>query len=103
MKRALAVWVLLAAASAPAYAQWSIDGKVEHFRWQEKTSPSVTETGPRFGLGLGYTQNKTGGWMFAYRGEFYGGDVDYKGATLFGGTPVDSTTSYTGLLNELQA
>ena len=40
--------------------------------------------------------------LFAYRGEFYGGDVKYQGATLFGGQPVDSTTSYTGLLNELQ-
>ncbi len=103
MRRALALSILLAAASAPAWAQWSIDGKVERFRWEEKTQPRVTETGPRFGLGLGYTQNKTAGWMFAYKGEFYGGDVKYRGATLLTGEPVESTTSYTGLLNELQA
>ena len=102
MQRALALFVLLAAASAPAWAQWSVEGKIERFRWAESTQPGVTETGPRFGLGLGYTQNKTGGWMFAYRGEFYGGDVHYSGATLFGGTPVEGTTTYSGLLNELQ-
>ena len=45
------------AASAPAYAGWSITGDVERFRWAEETDPRVTETGPMFGIGAGIEQN----------------------------------------------
>lgn len=76
---------------------------VDYLRWVESTSPEVTETGPLAVLGLGYTQNRDAGLLFAYRGKLWGGSVNYDGATLFGGTPVESTSSYLGVTNELQA
>jgi hypothetical protein len=56
-----------------------------------------------YALGLAYTQNREAGVLFAYRGKLWSGEVDYEGATLFGGTPVNSTTNYTGASNEVQA
>ena len=53
-------------------------------------------------MGIAYTQNRDAGALFAYRGKLWGGTVNYDGGTLFGGTPVKSTTNYTGLSNELQ-
>jgi hypothetical protein len=54
-------------------------------------------------LGLAYTQNRESGALFGYRGKLWGGAVDYEGATLFGATPVNSTTNYAGASNEVQA
>ena len=56
----------LAGVTGSASAEWSIMGQVEHFKWTEP-SVGVTEKGPRVGLGLGWTQNKSSGWLFAYR------------------------------------
>jgi hypothetical protein len=85
-----------------ACAELVLSAGVDYLRWVESTSPQVTETGPLAAFGLGYTQDRDAGWLFAYRGKIWGGSVNYDGATLFGGTPVESRTSYLGLTNELQ-
>jgi hypothetical protein len=86
-----------------ASAEWSANVGVEQFRWAESTTPGVTETGPRVSLGLGYMQDRTSGWLLAYRGDLYGGSVNYHGAGLFTGTPIEGTTDYYGVRNEAQA
>ena len=101
---ALAVLLSLLAASGAARAEWETNVKVEHFRWAESTQPGVTETGPRFGIGAAWTQNKDSGLLFGWRGELYGGSVQYSGAQLFPpNNPVSGTTEYSGIINELQA
>jgi hypothetical protein len=95
----------LAAASLPSLslAQVSLSGGVEYFRWEEDTSPTVTETGPLLNFGFNYFTPKTLGWVLGYRGKVWLGSVDYEGSTLFPpNTPVQSTTEYTGFSNELQ-
>ncbi len=89
--------------SAPAHAGWGISAEVERFRWAESTHPRVTETGPMFGIGARFSQERPAGWPFGWRGRLYLGSVDYNGSLLFTGTPVGGTTEYTGLLNEVQA
>lgn len=83
-------------------AELVLSAGIDYMRWVEATSPEVTETGPLAALGLAYTQDRDAGWLFAYRGKIWGGSVNYDGATLFGGTPVESKTSYLGLTNEVQ-
>ena len=85
-----------------AWAELTLSGGVDYLYWNETTIPKVKETGPLYALGIAYTQNRDAGALFAYRGKLWGGTVDYHGATLFGGTPVVSTTNYTGASNELQ-
>jgi hypothetical protein len=92
----------LAAGSAAAAPGWWISTDAEHFRWEESGSPSVTETGPRYGLSWGYLGERPAGWQFGYRGQFRRGTVDYNGALLFTGEPTTARTQYTGLLNEAQ-
>jgi hypothetical protein len=96
--------LLFAAALLPAVAhsQLLINGGVEYFRWSETTTPEVKETGPMLTLGLAYTQERDAGALFAYRGKIWGGSADYEGATLFGGTPLQSKTNYEGINNEVQ-
>lgn len=103
-KSVLALLAVLALASGAARAEWDLNLKAERFKWVEETRPSVTETGPRYGIGLGWTQDRESGWMAAWRGEFYGGSVQYDGAELFPpNNPVRSTTEYTGFITEVQA
>lgn len=104
MRRALVALCVLGclAASGKAAAEWSIMGQVEHFKWAESTTPSVTETGPRFGIGATWTQNKDYGFHAGYRGYLYQGSVEYRGALLLSGQPVSGTTKYFGILNEIQ-
>jgi hypothetical protein len=85
-----------------AHAELTLSADVAYLKWTEVTNPEVTETGPLYGLGVAYTQDRDAGTLFAYRGKLWGGEVQYDGATLFGGTPVTSTTNYIGLNNELQ-
>ena len=96
--------MLGAAALLPtaARAELTLSADVGYLYWKEVTNPEVTETGPLYGLGVAYTQDRDAGTLFAYRGKLWGGTVDYDGATLFGGTPVKSITEYIGLSNELQ-
>jgi hypothetical protein len=101
---ALAFLASLVLASASARAEWEANVKVERFRWAEDTQPGVTETGPRFGLGVAWTQDRDSGWLAAWRGEIYGGAVEYNGAQLFPpNNPVTGTTEYTGFITELHA
>jgi len=99
---ALAILLSFAAASGAARAEWSANLEYQRFRWAEP-SVGVTETGPIFGIGLAWDQQRTSGWTFAYRGKYYFGSVDYDGATLVGNQPVTGSVDYDGLLNELQA
>ena len=86
-----------------ARAELTLSAGVEYLYWTESTTPEVKETGPLYALGVAYTQDRDAGALFAYRGKLWGGSVTYEGATLFGGTPVESTTDYFGASNELQA
>jgi hypothetical protein len=96
--------LLLLLAAGGARAEWQVNVQAERFRWAETTQPGVTETGPRFGIGAGWTQDRPNALHFAWRGTLYGGSVTYSGAQLFPpNDPVTGTTEYTGLLNELQA
>lgn len=100
----LAAALAALASSAPASAGWGITADMEHFRWAEDTEPRVTETGPRFGVGVSWTQDRPWGWQFAYRGRLYFGSVKYDGTTLFPPhQPITGTTEYGGLINEGQA
>ena len=69
----------------------------------EDTSPQVTETGPRFGLGLHWTQDRPTGWQFGYHGRLYFGSVDYRGSLLLSNQPASGTTDYGGMTHEGQA
>jgi len=101
---ALAMLLSLAATSGAAWAEWEASVKIERFRWAESTQPGVTETGPRFGIGAAWTRRQPNGLLFAWRGELYGGSVEYSGAQLFPpNNPVSGTTEYTGIVNEVQA
>ncbi|HUQ26687.1 MAG TPA: hypothetical protein VM140_13540 [Burkholderiales bacterium] len=101
---ALVILLILAAASGAARAAWEANVKLERFRWAESTQPGVTETGPRFGIGAAWTQDRDSGLLFGWRGELYGGSVHYSGAELFPpNRPISGTTEYTGIINELQA
>jgi hypothetical protein len=96
--------LLLLLAAGGARAEWQANVQAERFRWAETTQPGVTETGPRFGIGAGWTQDRPNALHFAWRGTLYGGSVTYSGAQLFPpNDPVTGTTEYTGLINELQA
>ena len=83
-------------------AEVTLGAGVEYLNWSETTTPEVTESGPVYTLGVAYTQDRDGGALFAYRGKLWGGKVNYDGATLFGGTPVESKTDYFGVSNEAQ-
>jgi hypothetical protein len=97
------VFVLLLLLTAPmARAELTVYGGVEYFDWRESTTPSVTETGPLALGGLIWMQDRERGLVFGYRGEIYAGSVNYSGADLFTGAPLQSTTQYAGLLNEGQ-
>ena len=97
------VFALVVLLIAPvARAELTVYGGVEYFDWHESTTPSVQETGPLALGGLIWLQDRERGFLFGYRGELYAGSVDYDGADLFTGAPVQSTTQYLGILNEGQ-
>jgi hypothetical protein len=85
-----------------ACAQLQLWGGVEYFKWDEDTTPSVTETGPVLAVGFDYFVPRDSGFVPGYRGKLWFGSIDYEGADLFTGAPVNSTTDYTGFSNELQ-
>jgi hypothetical protein len=97
------VWSLvLLTFSAAAQAGWWVSGDLEEFRWKEAGTPSVTEKGPRYGVGWGYAWEQPAGWQWAYRGELRRGTVSYTGAFLFSGQPTTARVRYTGVVNEAQ-
>jgi len=85
-----------------ARAELTVYGGVEYFDWHESTTPSVQETGPLALGGLIWLQDRDRGLLFGYRGEIYAGSVNYDGANLFTGAPLQSTTQYLGMSNEAQ-
>jgi hypothetical protein len=95
---------LLILVSLPACAQFTLGGGIEYFSWTEDTQPiKVKESGPLAVFTIGYTQPREQGFLFAYRGEVYFGDVNYDGALLFSpNVPVSSQTQYVGTANEAQ-
>jgi hypothetical protein len=101
--RAILAAIAVVAVSAPAHAEWGMTADLEHFRWSELNGPGVTERGPRVGIGIRYSRELTGGWLFGYRGRAYFGTVDYEGAFLDTGAPASGLTEYSGIVNELQA
>ena len=105
MKRLLAVALGAASISvaSAAWADWSVGGGMESFRWEESTTPAVEESGLRFTLELNWQQTKQPGLSAEYQLKFYRGDVDYTGATLFGGTPLSGESRYRGWSNEVRA
>lgn len=103
---ALASLLLLAVSalvSLPAHAQLRVSIGTEFFSWKEDTRPEVKETGALLSAGAEYTMPKDAGFLPAYRGRLYGGEVSYEGATLFPpNTPIQSQTRYIGMSNEGQ-
>jgi hypothetical protein len=102
--RVLVCTLLLALVAGRAQAQLAVSGGLEYMHWAEDTQPiSVRERGVLATVGLAFTQNREKGFLFAYRGKLYFGDVDYDGALLFApSVPVTGTTRYTGVANEAQ-
>lgn len=92
----------LAAAAAPARAEWSVNAQLERYRWTERFNPQVKITGWQPGIGVGWDQDKPAGLRLRYRGELYAGSFKYNGA-LQNGTPVQDTIDYSGVVNELHA
>ena len=106
MKHALAAVLAigtLTGSAGNALAEWSASAGAEHMSWRESTTPSVSETGVRGVLGLNWIQNKEAGWLAAYHLKFYTGNVDYDGANLLTGVPVNGSTHCWGYTNEIQA
>ncbi|UCD34738.1 MAG: hypothetical protein JSU90_10675 [Nitrospiraceae bacterium] len=89
---------LFPARPASAVSEFDLYVKAERFIWKEYDSGTVVEeSGPLFGIGA------SGRWyndlvVFGFRGEVFGGRVDYDGQTTGTGTPlpVDSDTDYLG-------
>jgi hypothetical protein len=102
LRGAALAFACLAGCSGSAWAEWSVSGEAESFRWRESTTPSVTESGPRVGIGGSWRQEKDAGWLLGWRGKVYWGSVDYDGALLFGNARATGTTEYGGMSNELQ-
>ncbi len=96
--------LLLMLVCVPAQAHFTLGAGIEYFSWTESTQPiKVKERGPLGVFTIGYTQVKQKGWLFAYRGELYLGEVNYDGALLFApNVPVSSKTKYTGTAHEAQ-
>ena len=86
-----------------AHAQLTLSVGAEYLDWEEDVSPTVEEQGLLFTFGVGYTQQRDEGLIFAYRGKLWFGSVDYTGATLLTKQPTTGTTGYLGLRNEAQA
>jgi hypothetical protein len=101
-RRILVLLCIPACLPAMACAELTLSGGAEYLLWRETGVPEVKETGPVYTLGLAYTQNREAGALFAYRGRIWGGTVNYNGAALFGGTPMEGDTNYAGIGNELQ-
>ncbi len=102
--RHLLLALLLFLAAEQANAQFAMSAGIEYFSETEDTSPiQVRERGPLLTFGLAFTQPKQRGFLFAYRGKFYAGEVDYNGAYLyFPNVPLTGTSRYTGTYQEGQ-
>ncbi|MCF8035494.1 MAG: hypothetical protein K9K62_01350 [Desulfobacteraceae bacterium] len=82
-----------------AAAEFEAYGKIEHFTWNEYVNGEqlLEESGPIYGAGgsvrLPITQIVTA----KFRGELFGGKIDYDGQTILGNYPLTSDTDYAGV------
>lgn len=100
-RTALLSIALLAIPAQRVHAQFQASASVEHFHWSEDTQPEVEETGPRWTIGLAWTQPDSSPVRFGARATFYAGYVRYRGSLLFEPTtPASGTTHYLGTAQE---
>ena len=100
-----ATLIAWAAFPATANAGWSIGTGLEYYLWQEFISDpplKPLETGVRNTVNVEWTQDSDYGWLFAYRGKLYFGQVHYDTYTQQTYTPVSTTTNYSGVAHEAQ-
>jgi hypothetical protein len=103
MRRQAALAVVLMLAASKADAQLSLGAGVEYFRWNEHTSPAVTESGPLFGIALGLAQPPGPPLRIVYRGRGGIGIADYRGSFLFSSDiPARATTVFATMSHEAQ-
>ncbi len=98
----LIVW---SAFPTAANAEWSIGAGLEGYRWQEfiaGRSETPLETGVRSTVNAEWTQDGDYGWLYAYRGKLYFGQVHYDTFYQQTYTPVSTTTQYGGVAHEVQ-
>ncbi|MFP3980387.1 MAG: hypothetical protein ACLFUY_03255 [Desulfobacterales bacterium] len=82
-----------------AAAQFEAYGKIEHFTWNEYVSGEelLEESGPIYGAGGSVRLPITQIVSAKFRGELFGGRVDYDGQTTPGEYPLSSDTDYAGI------
>lgn len=93
--------------SAPALAAnkedvWDIYLKVESFTWKEfndNGTQLLKESGPIYGLGGTAKSDVAKSVTLKFKGELFGGSIDYDGQTQ-AGTPVKTDTDYSGFKME---
>ena len=88
-----------------AFTRGDIDvyGLAESFTWREFDNAGaqlLKESGPRYGVGISYTQEFSNHLTLKPRIELNGGSVDYDGQTQ-AGVPVSTTTDYFGIKFEV--
>ena len=100
-----AMLIAWSAFPAAANAGWSIGASLEDYRWQEfivGRSETPLETGVRSTVNVEWAQDGGDGWLFAYHGKLYFGQVQYDTYTQQTYTPVSTTTHYSGVAHEAQ-
>ncbi len=100
-----AMLIAWAAFPAAANAGWSIGAGLESYRWQEFIADpplKPLETGVRNTFNAEWPQDGDYGWLFAYRGKLYFGQVQYDTYYQVTHEPVSTTTQYSGAAHEAQ-
>jgi hypothetical protein len=93
---------LLLLLAPEAHAQLSAGAGIEYFRWSEKTTPEVRESGPLFGVTLGLAPRR-GTVRPAYRGHAGIGVAEYRGSFLFDPTvPANASTVFARMSHQAQ-
>ena len=90
--------------SVPASAEISVYGGMERFNWREFDASGaklLEESGYRLFTGMESVAEGDAGLLLDYEGRIYGNNVDYDGQTQ-DGVPLNSRTSYFGLLAEIK-
>lgn len=96
--------LILSLLISPAMAsEFEVAAGAEHFRWEEFDDSGrkmLSETGPRYFVGLKGINDLNQDWEVDFGGRFYSGSVDYDGETQ-SGIPVTTITDYNGVSFEL--
>ncbi len=82
-----------------AAAEFEAYGKIEHFTWKEYANGEqlLEESGPIYGAGGRVRIPLTKAVTAKFRGELFGGRVDYDGQTSPGNYPLTTDTDYAGV------